>query len=199
LSKNKLIKQNVTLPKKFLENLEYREKESTILELRAVQCAFGIPLFVKREEVLLVNIINNTEETFQRTCIVSGYKKSEIDKAEKFLTKKSVAKLIYYFHQKKDNSSNITRDKLTDMAMECYSERLNCSEGIKAIEVLAKLHGLNKEQQGSRITINNQQNSVKQSKKEDEKFLKTLSTDELKKLASNEINSINIEDKRTTK
>lgn len=92
----------------------------------------------------------------------AGY--SSVGTAKNFLASDPAIAVQRYFAEQEVERITITRDRLTQMALECYGERATAGEGLKAVEVLARLHGQNEEAKQKKgdtnVTINQQNNTT---------------------------------------
>ena len=113
----------------------------------------------------------------------------ETDKAQAVLT---------YFSEKEQERINITRDRLTMMALECYGERSTAAEGLKAVEVLARMHGKNEEakQKKTEVSVNVDNRQVHVSGESPaalKKKLEQMSSEQLIQHASSELSQLDLE------
>ena len=127
-----------------------------LAEIKSLYPYMKITPFTSQQERFLSLLLEGaTEATAARAA---GY--SSTSYARDFLATDKAQAVLKYFSEAEIEKITITRDRLTAMALECYQERGNAMEGLKAVDVLARLHGKNEEtkQKATKVTINQQNN-----------------------------------------
>ena len=166
-----------------------------LAELQSLYPYMKITPFTAQQETLLMLVLEGA--TTAAASRGAGY--SSPSSAAAFLNSDKAIAVQQYFSEKAMEKITITRDHLTRMALECYGERGNAGEGLKAVEVLARLHGQNEEARQKKgdttVTINQQNNTVVQG--QDPKALKkkmaAMSDTELLEYASKNFQGLDLE------
>jgi len=127
-----------------------------LAEIKSLYPYMKITPFTSQQERLLTLILEGATEA--AAARAAGYATTVTARA--FLGTDKAQAVLKYFAESEMEKITITRDRLTAMALECYQERGNAMEGLKAVDVLARLHGKNEEtkQKATNVTINQQTN-----------------------------------------
>ena len=127
-----------------------------LAEIKSLYPYMKITPFTSQQERLLTLILEGATEA--AAARAAGYATTVT--ARTFLGTDKAQAVLKYFAESEMEKITITRDRLTAMALECYQERGNAMEGLKAVDVLARLHGKNEEtkQKATKVTINQQNN-----------------------------------------
>ena len=129
-------------------------------EIKSLYPLLDIKPLTPQQETLIMLLVQGS--TVAAAGRAAGYKTSAT--AKKYLATPSAIAVQEYFAQQEMEKISITRDRLTQMALECYGERATAGEGLKAVEVLARLHGQNEEARQRKaetnVTINQQNNTT---------------------------------------
>ncbi len=134
--------------------------QAVLDEVKGLYPLLDIKPLTPQQETLIILMMEGSSVT--AAARAAGY--SVTVNAKRFLSTPHAIAIQDYFAQQEMERITITRDRLTQMALECYGERATAGEGLKAVEVLARLHGQNEEAKQRKaetnVTINQQNNTT---------------------------------------
>lgn len=134
--------------------------QAVLDEVKGLYPLLDIKPLTPQQETLIILMMEGSSLT--SAARAAGY--SVASNAKQFLSSPHAIAIQDYFARQAMEKITITRDRLTQMALECYGERATAGEGLKAVEVLARLHGQNEEarqrKSETNVTINQQNNTT---------------------------------------
>lgn len=134
--------------------------QAVLDEIKGLYPLLNIRPLTSQQETLIMLMMQGS--TIPAAARAAGY--STTQTAKNFLSSPNAIAIQEYFAKQEMEKISITRDRLTQMALECYGERATAGEGLKAVEVLARLHGQNEEAKQRKaetnVTINQQNNTT---------------------------------------
>ena len=167
---------------------------AVLAEIKSLYPYLKMRPFTRQQETLLMLTLEGA--SVAAAARGAGY--STTANAKSFLETDRAVAVMKYFSEMEMEKITITRDRLTAMALECYGERGNAMEGLKAVDTLARLHGQNEEtrQRQAQVTINQQNNTTivgAESTKALKKKMAAMSDDELLQYAGQNLQNLDLE------